>query len=264
MKIGDIEVIPVADGKGVEVAAEILSRPGVDDPFACHREHFNADGTWELPVGAFCVRTGDRVVLVDAGLGDFDNGKYSGGGLLDSLREHGITPGDVTDVVFTHLHFDHIGWATNNGGIVFPNAVHRVHRADWEHFVTGPAAGRETVDKLSPLEPRLELFDADFTIAPGIDARHTPGHTPGSTVYVVSSQGRRALLLGDVAHSVVQLSEPDWQVVWDIDPVAASAVRNRLADEVADTEDLLGAAHFPQLRFGRVVTTDGPRRFVAV
>jgi len=91
-----------------------------------------------------------------------------------------------------------------------------------------------------------------------------PGHTPGSTVFVVSSRSERALLLGDVVHSVVQLGEPDWTVVWDVDPQAASAVRNRIADEAVANGDLVVAAHFPEMRFGRVVVTEGNRRFVAV
>jgi glyoxylase-like metal-dependent hydrolase (beta-lactamase superfamily II) len=264
MKVGDIQVLPVLDGAGVEIAADILSRPQVADPWACHAEHLGPGGTLELPLGGFVVRSGDRTVLVDAGVGDFDNGKYAGGGMLDSLRTHGLEPADVTDVVFTHLHFDHIGWATHRGEIVFPNATYRAHRADWERFVSGPRAEREAIDKLAPLEPQLALFDADCTVAPGLDARHVPGHTPGSTVYIVSSGGQRALLLGDVAHSVVQLGERDWEVIWDIDPTAASAVRNAIADELTDTEDLVVGAHFPDMRFGRVVTGDGPRRFIAV
>lgn len=264
MKIGDIEVLPVMDGVGVEVAADILFRPGVDDAWACHTEHREADGSLQLPLGGFCVRSGDRTVLVDAGVGAFDDGKYAGGDLLSSLAAHGIGPADVTDVVFTHLHFDHIGWATHDGVAVFPEATYRAHRADWEYFVTGQNAQPGAVEKLTPLGARVELFDADFTVAPGIDALHVPGHTPGSTVYVVSSGGRRAVLLGDVVHSVVQFSERDWEVIWDVDPAAASAVRNRIADEAADTHDLLVAAHFPGMRFGRIIAADGNRRFVAV
>lgn len=254
----------MADGVGVEVAADILSRPGVPDAWACHRQHTESDGTLRLPLGGFCVRTGDRTVLVDAGVGPYDDGRYAGGGLLASLAAAGVAPEAVTDVVFTHLHFDHVGWAAVDGAPVFPRAVYRAHRADWEHFVTGPGAEPAAVAKLTPIVPQLELFDRDFTVAPGLDARHLPGHTPGTTVYVVSSGGRRALLLGDVAHSVVQFTERDWEVVWDVDPAAASAVRNRIADEAADTGDLLVAAHFPGMRFGRIVVGDGPRRFVAV
>lgn len=268
MKVGDIEVLPVLDGTGREVAAEVLTRPGVDDPWACHPGCVDDDGVLRLPLGGFLVRTGDRVVLVDAGVGGIDNGKYTGGGFLDSLRGHGVAPEDVTDVVFTHLHFDHVGWSSRKGAVVFPNATYRAHAADWAHFVTDgdgeqpPDPG--AVRKLAPLEPQLELFDADGPLAPGLDARHTPGHTPGSTVYVVSDRGERALLLGDIVHSVVELAEPDWQAVFDVDPVAASAARNRLADEVADTPDLVVGAHFPELRFGRVIRAGGARRFRAI
>jgi glyoxylase-like metal-dependent hydrolase (beta-lactamase superfamily II) len=268
MKVGDIEVLPVLDGTGREVAAEVLSRPGVADAWACHAEHVGADGVLTLPLGGFLVRTGERVVLVDAGVGGINNGKYVGGEFLDSLRAHGVAPEDVTDVVFTHLHFDHVGWSTRKGVVVFPNATYRAHAADWAHFVT-EGDGRQPPDpgavrKLSPLEPQLELFDASGPLAPGLDARHTPGHTPGSTVYVLSSAGERALLLGDVVHSVVELAEPDWEAVFDVDPVAASAARNQLADEVADTPDLVVGAHFPGLRFGRVLRAGGARRFRAI
>jgi glyoxylase-like metal-dependent hydrolase (beta-lactamase superfamily II) len=264
VKIGSIEILPVLDGTGREVAAEVLTRPGVPDAWACHTEYLDADGTLVLPLGGFLVRTGDRTVLVDAGVGTIDNGKYAGGGFLDALHDLGVAPGDVTDVVFTHLHFDHVGWATKSGAIVFPNATYRVHAADWAHFVEAPDAEPGAVRKLTPLAPQLEVFTSDRPLAPGLDARHAPGHTPGSTIYVVSDADERALLLGDVVHSVVELGEPDWEAVFDVDPVAARRMRNAIADEVADTSDLVVGAHFPGLRFGRVVTISGNRTFRSV
>ncbi len=167
MKIGELRILPVHDGIGVEVAAEILSRPDVADAWACHPDEVGSDGTLELPLGGFCITTGDQVVLVDAGVGAYNDGKYVGGGLLDSLHDRGIAPDDVTDVVFTHLHFDHVGWASHRGEIVFPRATFRVHRADWEYFVTGPDATDAAIEKLTPIESQLELFDTDFTVAPG-------------------------------------------------------------------------------------------------
>jgi len=264
VKIGSIDVQPVLDGVGHE-SKDALTRPGVDDPWACHPGQVGADGRLHFDLGGFLIRTGDRVVLVDVGVGGISNDSYTGGDFLDSLRAYGVGPEDVTDVLFTHLHFDHVGWATRRGEIVFPNATYRVHAADWAHFVEADAAAAGAVRKLGPLRDRLAPFDSDVTIAPGLDARHTPGHTPGSTVYVLSGDdGQRALLLGDVVHSVVELAEPDWQAVFDVDPVAASAARNTIADEVRDGPDLVVGAHFPGLRFGRVVTVDGDRRFRAL
>jgi glyoxylase-like metal-dependent hydrolase (beta-lactamase superfamily II) len=261
VKIGGIAILPVHDGTGREVAREVLTRPGVADPWACHGDVIDEQGVLHLDLGGFLVLTGQRVVLVDSGVGTIDNGQYAGGRFLDSLAAHGVRPDQVTDVVFTHLHFDHVGWATKKGQVVFPNATYRVHAADWAHFVEAPDADPGAVRKLSPLLPQLETFDAEVTVAPGLTARPAPGHTPGSTVYIVSDGPERALLLGDVAHSVVELGEPDWEAVFDLDPVAARAVRNALVDEVVDSPDLVVGAHFPQLRFGRVLTTSGARRF---
>ncbi|MHC1558910.1 MBL fold metallo-hydrolase [Actinomycetospora sp. C-140] len=263
MRVGDLEILPVVDGSGRENAREVLSAPGADR-WACHPEQLDAHGDLALTLGGFLVRTADRLVLVDAGVGRIHNDRYRGGGMIDALARLGVTPDQVTDVVFTHLHFDHVGWATSKGEVVFPHATHRVHAADWAHFVDAPDADPGAVRKLAPLRDRLETFDAAHTVAPGVDARPTPGHTPGSTTYVVSSRGRRALLIGDVAHSVVELAEPDWQATFDVDPDAAQAVRNRLADEVVDTEDAVAAAHFPGLAFGRIVTFGARRRFVAI
>jgi glyoxylase-like metal-dependent hydrolase (beta-lactamase superfamily II) len=263
VRVGDLEVVPIVDGTGREKAREVLSAPGADR-WACHPEALDARGDLVLTLGGFLLRTGDRTVLVDAGVGRIHNDHYAGGGFLDALAATGTTPDEVTDVVFTHLHFDHVGWATSRGEVVFGNATYRVHEADWAHFVDAPDAEEGAVRKLAPLRERLEPFDAEHTLAPGLDARPTPGHTPGSTTYVVSSRGERALLIGDVAHSVVELAEPDWQAVFDVDPLAAQAMRNRLVDEVADTADLVAPGHLPGLAFGRVVTVGERRRFVAV
>lgn len=264
MKIGSITIDPVYDGWGIENGAGILSRPGIEDPWDCHPDVLDAHGKIEMPMGGFLVRTGERVILIDTGAGAIDREDYHGGSLLDSLANLGVQPGEVTDVLITHLHYDHVGWTTSKGQVVFDNATYRAHAADWEYFVTSPEAVPGAVRKLSPLGDQLELFDSERTLAPGVDARPAPGHTPGSTVFVISSEGERALLLGDVAHSVVELAEPDWEAVYDVDKEAAKAVRNAIAEEALDTDTYVVPAHFPQMAFGRVVTTPAGRRWVAI
>ncbi|QZS52765.1 MBL fold metallo-hydrolase [Rhodococcus opacus] len=270
MRFGDIEVLPVLDGIGREDPHHILTRPGIDDPWSTKAEALDEHGVLDFDIGGFLIRTGDRIVVVDTGVGTIDDkllghgGRYTGGKFLDSLRAHGVAPEEVTDVLLTHLHFDHVGWTTQKGKIVFPGATYRAHRLDWEHFVTSPEASPGAVRKLSPITDQLELFDQDTTLAPGVDALHSPGHTPGSTVFVVSGEGRRGYLLGDVVHSTVELEEPDWRAIFDEDPELASQTRNRLADEIAASGDLVAGAHFPGLNFGRMVLTDGQRRFRAL
>jgi glyoxylase-like metal-dependent hydrolase (beta-lactamase superfamily II) len=260
VQVGNLVIEPVPDGVAREKAAALLSYAGpADDPWAPHRQFLDDDGALELALGGFLVRTGDRVVLVDTGAGRIDNDKYHGGALLRSLAALGVAPGDVTDVVLTHLHFDHVGWATQRGEVVFPRATYRCHAADWSHFVDGPSPEAGAVRKLSPLTERLELFDADATLAPGIDVRHAPGHTPGSAIVVVSSGEDRAVLLGDVVHCPVEMMEDDWQMVFDVDPALAARTREALARELEGTDVPVAAAHFPGLRFGRLLAGTGRR-----
>ena len=93
MRIGEIEVLPVFDGFGYEVARDVLLRPGDagTDPWARHEARLDPHGRLEFTLGGFLVRTGDRVILVDAGAGTIDTGQYRGGQFPASLREHGVT-----------------------------------------------------------------------------------------------------------------------------------------------------------------------------
>jgi len=256
-------VLSLIDGFAAEDARDILYKPGFDgDPWLDHSNLLTADGKLEMTMGAYLVPSGERRVLIDAGLGNLSAGSFHGGAMLDSLAAAGFSPDDVTDVVLTHLHFDHVGWATSKGRLVFPNAVYRCHSADWAHFVEADDADPGAVRKLSPLEPRLELFDTDHSVAPGVDVRHAPGHTPGSVVVVISDGDDRAMLLGDVAHCPAELTEDDWEAVFDVDPIMARRTREALARELEGSNTAVGAAHFPGLAFGRLLAGKGQRSWL--
>lgn len=258
--VGGIELYPIYDGTAWERLDEVLVHDGGAD-WNCPQHPVGEDGRMEIALGGYLIRTGSRTVLVDAGIGRVDHDHRSGGEFLDSLSALGVEPRDVTDVLFTHLHWDHVGWATQRGEVTFENATHRVHSADWQFFVDGPGAVPGAIRKISPLASRLEVFDSEIELAPGVIARPAPGHTPGSTVFVIADRGERALLLGDVVHAVGELTEPEWHGLYDIDPVAAKATRDQIAQEAIDQGDVIAAGHFPGLQFGRLITQGDGRRF---
>ena len=97
-----------------------------------------------------------------------------------------VQPGDITDVVFTHLHFDHVGWASHEGAIVFPNATYRCDGRDWEHFCDN----ERTMSTLAPIEDRLTTWDGSGPLAPGVDLMSAPGHTPGTLSYTFTVRDR--------------------------------------------------------------------------
>jgi glyoxylase-like metal-dependent hydrolase (beta-lactamase superfamily II) len=258
VRVGDLEVLPVLDGVA-RIPPTAAYAGTTEEQWAPHRGLLGEDGMLELALGGFLVRTPQgRVVLVDTGVGEGVRG-FPGGRLLGSLAAYGVEPGDVTDVVFTHLHFDHVGFATRHGEVVFEHATYRCDARDWRHFV-GPDPG--ATRKLRPIESRLETFDRDGPVLAGLDVLAAPGHTPGSTVVVLSSGTSRALLLGDVVHCPVELVEEEWEGIGDVDPDLARRTREALARELEGTDVPLAAAHFPGMAFGRLLPGKGRRRFV--
>ena len=263
MKVGGLEVVPVLDGTSLEPLDDVVLHTDHAE-WDCSAQPLDGEGRMAMDIGGFLVRTGDRTILIDAGMGTINDGRRQGGRLPDSLRRHGVDFADVTDVIFTHLHFDHVGWATQKGKVMFPNATYRVHQADWEHFVLSPDAQPGAIRKLTPIEGQLETFESEVELAPGLLARPAPGHSPGHTTFVVADQGERALVLGDVVHVLPELTDPEWHFVHDVDPETALEVRDRIVNEVAQTGDPIAASHFPGLRFGRIETAGGRRRFAFI
>ena len=215
-----------------------------------------------MPIGAFVVRTADRVVLIDAGVGDVHNEMFDGGALLDSLAALDVAPGDVDTILCTHLHDDHGGWLVRGDEPTFPRAAVRFGAGEWQQFVDGahPLDSRRRSLEMLAAADRIELIDRDGElVAPGITARATPGHTLGHTCFVVASGDERAMFLGDVIHCPVQLAEPDWQFIFDVDPDTATATREVLLRELESTHTWAVPAHFPGLQAGRILPGTGRR-----
>jgi glyoxylase-like metal-dependent hydrolase (beta-lactamase superfamily II) len=259
MELGDFRVDHVVDGVGRFLPTRVFAG-STDEQWATHRELLDADGRLLMTMGGFLVRGRGRTVLIDAGYGKGDFMGIKTGGLLDNLRGLGVAPTDVTDLVFTHLHIDHVGWASVDGEVVFPNATYRCAPADWEHFMV-QHPGAEAA-RLEPAIDRFERWEGETTILPGLYTMATPGHTPGSTTLVLSSGDDRLMFLGDVVHCPVQLEDDEWAALFDVDPVLAKRTRNALARELEGTNIRVSGAHFPEMTFGRLVQAEGRRRFV--
>jgi glyoxylase-like metal-dependent hydrolase (beta-lactamase superfamily II) len=264
--VGEIELTPLVDGEwstGPEYFGPTAS-------FAGHEDMLGEDGLLHLPIGCFLARggpLGDRTVLVDAGLGDqFTNavGPYTGGKLNDELVAAGVTRDDVDTVICSHLHLDHCGWLVMSDGTPgFPNARLLVGAPDWQSFVeeeTGFMVEhvREGLRAIGG-SGRVTLVDGDAVLEPGITMLGAPGHTPGHGVLVVADATERAILLGDAMNCPAQLEETDWGAMSDVDPELARVTRARFWDELQSEGTRGVGAHFPGLRFGRVLTGEGRR-----
>lgn len=274
ISVGDVSVTYLPDGEG-RVDPVAFFPGSTPEGWEPHRRWLDDQGRVVATLGGFLIRTGDRNIVVDLGFRhenvEFPGlGSFRGGRLLGSLRAAGLEPGDVDTVLFTHLHLDHVGWTTSGGAgdpsLTFPGARHLVAGGEWDHWHGGEdPLGPSLADVQRPLEDRFESVDDGAAVAPGVNVLATPGHTPGHLSVVVSSGTDRAIILGDVVHCPVQLDEPTWACVADVDPDLAKRTRERLWQELEDPSTVAaGAGHFADFTFGRLMQGQGGRRWTAV
>jgi glyoxylase-like metal-dependent hydrolase (beta-lactamase superfamily II) len=165
-------------------------------------------------------------------------------------------------VAFTHLHFDHAGWAFANGAKTFPNARYVLAAKEWAPYATGRhradiATPRHVISQLTADSSSLDLIDDGDEISPNVRAVVAPGHSPGHTAYVIASvAGQRLVALGDAFHTPAQFTHPEWLSAADSDATGVQSARRRLLAELAKPNTLGFGFHFGDQAFGRVVTDD--------
>ena len=228
----------------------------------------------------YLVRSQDRTVLVDTGLGTSRTNPgtvdqmFGGtqGVLLDELQSAGVQPGDIDTVFLTHLHLDHVGWnMTQSGGLgtpTFPNARYIGNEADWAAF--GTPKDSEIfgfswwADTVAPLKKAgvLDLVTEETKLNGELTITPTPGHTPGSMSLVVNSRGEAAFLVGDVFHGPAQVTETDWVFRFDMDSAQAGRTRREILDRAERENATIAICHHSG--FGRVVTEEDKRYWKAL
>lgn len=218
------------------------------------------------------LRDGDRVVLFDVGSGpDF---MPSAGKLTEALEAVELTPADVTHVVFTHAHPDHLwGLLDDFDEPVFSEATYMIGRPEWDYWMNP-----ETVDtigearasfavgaqrRLEAVEDQIEFFDDGAEILPGVAARGTFGHTPGHMSFEVDLGGESAMIVGDaIGNHHIAFERPRIASGADQDSEMGIATRVALLDQIASAKMPMIGFHLPTPGIGRAEKTDDGFRFV--
>jgi glyoxylase-like metal-dependent hydrolase (beta-lactamase superfamily II) len=230
-----------------------------------HPGAFEGD-RWRLHVRCFLLRSAGRTILVDAGLGPQGAPAFAWSGIAGSLpvglEEAAVRSEEVDVVVVTHVHDDHLGWTTleETGRPRFERAEHLVHPADWELM----ASADDTEDReifrvtLEPIEwaGLLRLASDRVELTREVTVVHAPGHTPGHQIVLVDSEGRRAIVSGDLVNHPAQLLQPGLNGATDMDPARAAGTRAAFLERIEREDRLVFPAHFPAPA-GRVVREDG-------
>ncbi len=204
-------------------------------------------------VSVLLIKAGDETVLIDTGTG--------GGDLMGTMNALDVSPKEVTRVVISHHHGDHIGGLAPGGEPAFPKASVHVSEAEMAFLKTAESDGAKSA--LAALEASGAVtFEPGDELVPGVTAVEAYGHTPGHMAFVLASGEARLMIVSDaVAHPVAFFANPEWLFAFDNDPEPTVATRRRLLGRAADEKMHLFASHMPFPGIGRVSRDGGGFRF---
>ncbi|MDB5584585.1 MAG: fold metallo-hydrolase [Bradyrhizobium sp.] len=278
LRIGEIDVLVISDGV-LPLPTQMLghnAEPAVRAAWL--NDMFLPPDAFDWALNVVVVRSGGKTILIDAGLGlDPDLHLPRAGQLIKRLEAAGIDLAEVTDVVLTHMHMDHVGGLIIDGVKERLRPDLRIHVAaaevkfweapDFSHVAMPPGfpdALRATATRFADIyRSQLRTFEEEVEVAPGVVVHRTGGHTPGHSVVRLTSGGDRLTFAGDAVFAV-GFEHPEWYNGFEHDPEEAARVRVRLLRELAETGGLLVATHLPFPSVGHVAVDGNAFRWVPV
>ena len=229
-------------------------------PKSIWQRHNPADAnnlcTWAMR--CLLVEDGDRLILIDTGMGDKQSEKFFGyyephgdATLLKSVREAGFAPEDVTDVLLTHLHFDHVGGAVVRDGeklrLTFPNAAYwsEADHLAWALHPNPREKASFLQENILPIQESGKLkFIGESSPFPNIDFIKVKGHTEQMMLPVIQYKNQTLIYAADLIPSSAHISLP-WIMAYDVRPLLTMEEKESVMNRAVEENAILIFEHDP-------------------
>lgn len=272
MTLGTKQITSVSDGNLVLPGSMFFDNLPTDEVDRILAESGVSKDEVQPPCNLTLLRDETKTILFDAGSGA--SFMPTAGEIVDNLDAIGVAPDDVTDVVFTHAHPDHIwGILDDFDDLVFSQADYMISTPEWEYWTdpnTVSTIGEERASfavgasrRLESISDKIKFFNDGEEVLPGVMAHMTPGHTPGHTSFEIRD-GTNAIMVGGdaIGNHHVALARPDWPSGSDQDPTLGAITRIKLLDKLVTDDIAILAFHLPEGGLGRIEKKAAGYRFV--
>jgi len=269
MKLGSFEITAATDGIAYRPLTDgFVRNASLVDVQQALKDAFLPTDKVPIPFTPLVVNTGSKLVLLDAGNGQF--GAPTSGQLVANLTAAGIDPKAVNTVIISHFHGDHInGLRGKDGALTYPNAEIMVPAPEWAFWMDdanmdkapeGLKPGFQGARRVfAPIADKVTRYEPGKELLTGIHSVAAYGHTPGHCTFAIESGNQRMLYLADITNNpLLFVRNPDWSAVFDQDADMARAARRRALDMAAQEKMLVAGYHYPFPAMGHIVK-DGNR-----
>lgn len=259
--LGDFTLTSLSDGN-LTLPASMVMAPLSEADRSDFSQRYGLGDVLTPPCNVTLLQTGNRNILFDVGAGpEFMS---SAGFLVDALDAVGLGPEDVTDIVFTHAHPDHIwGLVDDFDDLLFPDASYMIGQSEWDYWTdpnTVDTIGEDRTTfavgaarRLDRIADNVSFFKDGDEIISGVAARATFGHTPGHMAFEIRNGSDALMILGDsIGNHHVALERPDWKAGSDQDQDMGAATRVALLDQIVQDQIAVLGFHLPGNGIGRI------------